>query len=166
MDSAVVVVCEGRGREGAILKGPPSGTVGVSLPLGGKRKDTGIFTVCAGVGTSTTTRSRSTSEELPSRTLLAIKTCIYALHHRRAATLSPYHGCNPPWLPTLHHAGRDILLATGDLWLITSQLPVSGNTSGRHSRDKGDATAGTTVPPGPQPGHYVGVHDSWSGLRT
>jgi hypothetical protein len=54
VDSAVVVVCEGWGRERAILKGPPSGTIGISLPLGGKRKDTGIFTVCTGVGKSTT----------------------------------------------------------------------------------------------------------------
>jgi hypothetical protein len=40
VDSTVVVVCEGWGREGAILKGPPSGTVGVSLPLGGKKENT------------------------------------------------------------------------------------------------------------------------------
>jgi hypothetical protein len=38
MDRTVIVVCEGWGRERAILKGPPSGTVGVSLQLGGKRK--------------------------------------------------------------------------------------------------------------------------------
>jgi hypothetical protein len=57
-------------------------------------------------------------------------------------------------------------MALGDLWLIASQVPVSGNTSGRNSRDNGDATVATAVPPGPETGHYVGLHDSWSGLRT
>jgi hypothetical protein len=76
VDSAVVVVCEGWGRERAILKGNPSGTVGVSLPLRGKRKDTGIFTVCVGVGPSSKPISRNISEELPSETLLAIETYI------------------------------------------------------------------------------------------
>jgi hypothetical protein len=40
MDSAVVVAYEGWVRERAILKGLPSGTVGVSLPLGGEKEKT------------------------------------------------------------------------------------------------------------------------------
>jgi hypothetical protein len=47
--------------------------------------------------------------------------------------------------------------ASGGLWFITSQ---------RHSQTDGDATVGVSMPPGPLPGHYMGVLDLWSDLRT
>jgi hypothetical protein len=48
-------------------------------------------------------------------------------------------------------------MASGDVWLITSPLPVSGNTSGRHNQTNGCTAVGQSVQLGPQPGHYVGV---------
>jgi hypothetical protein len=69
--SAVVVVCEGWVRERAILKGPPSGTVGVSLPLGGRKKrHRNLHGLRRSWDLHHNPISGSTSEELPSRTLL------------------------------------------------------------------------------------------------
>jgi hypothetical protein len=52
------------------------------------------------------------------------------------------------------------------LWLITSQLLVSGNTSERHNWADGSASVGVFMNPWHLPWHYVGVRDLWSTLRT
>jgi hypothetical protein len=54
-------------------------------------------------------------------------------------------------------------MAREDLWLITSQLQVSGNTSAGHSQANGYATVGMSMPPGLLAGKYVCVRDLWAG---
>lgn len=48
-------------------------------------------------------------------------------------------------------------MASGDLWLITTQTPVIGNSSERHNQTNGYTAVGESMPPGPKPGYYVGV---------
>lgn len=53
----------------------------------------------------------------------------------------------------------EVYMPLWDMSWITSQPPVSVNTSGRHNQTNGYTAFGQSMPLGPQPGHYVGVRD-------
>lgn len=59
-----------------------------------------------------------------------------------------------------------VYMASGNLGLITSQLPVTGNTSEQHNQTNGYANIGQFMPPWHKLGLYMGVHDLRSGFAA
>jgi hypothetical protein len=64
------------------------------------------------------------------------------------------------------HAHAEAYMASGDLWLITLQLPVSSNMSEWHSWTSGLMTVGMPMSSVPWTRHYIGVHRSWPRFCT
>jgi hypothetical protein len=108
-----------------------------------------------------------TSEELlyePSLTITKPKGKSYAIGGPQL--YAPYHEDNCSWLPSLHHAdGRRSAWLLGTCgWLhcspqtaVTRQDGTTRPTATRPLR---------SLPPGPQPGYYVGMRDLRPGGRT
>jgi hypothetical protein len=106
------------GAKKSFWKGPPSGTVGVSLPLGGLKDERHRrLTVCAGVGTSTTSRYQEIRQKLLYERSLTItkpngKSYDNSGPQLYAPTIRTTADATPP--PTLTSCRRDeVCMASG-----------------------------------------------------